>query len=162
LLLGIGRPLVGRLVLLDALEARAREVELPRDPACALCGEHPTIFDVAPVAPDEQPPSNVPNIEARALDAFLAEHLGALVLDVREPHEAALGTLPGALSIPASQLEARLHELDSARTYVVACRLGARSDWAARRLKEAGFERLYHLNDGLLAYEAAGAAIDLF
>ena len=73
---------------------------------------------------------------------------------MREPHERALGSPPRALAIPAGELEARMHELDSARTYVVACRVGTKSDWAARRLWDAGFRRLYHLDGGLLRYAA--------
>jgi len=85
-----------------------------------------------------------------------------VVLDVRDPHERALGPFSGAVEIPAAQLESRLHELDSARTYVVACRVGAKSRWAAERLKDAGFAKLYHLQDGLLAYAAIDAAFDVF
>jgi rhodanese-related sulfurtransferase len=59
-------------------------------------------------------------------------------------------------------LEARMHELDTARTYVVACRIGSKSRWAAERLKEAGFGRVYHLRDGLLALAARDASFDLF
>ncbi len=84
------------------------------------------------------------------------------LLDVREPHERALGEVPGALAIPATALEARMHELDTAKTYVVACRVGAKSRWAAQRLKEAGFGKVYHLRDGLLALAARDDAFDLF
>jgi len=87
---------------------------------------------------------------------------GALLLDVREAHEAVLGRRDGSIDIPATQLEARLHELDSAQTYVVACRLGQVSRWAAQRLHEAGFRRLRHLHGGLLAYGALDAAFDVF
>jgi adenylyltransferase/sulfurtransferase len=97
----------------------------------------------------------LPELEARELDRFLAERADAVVLDVRESHEALLEFLPaGALSvhIPASQLEARMHELDSAKTYVPACRVGSKSMWAALRLRDAGFKSVYHLREGLLAY----------
>jgi sulfur-carrier protein adenylyltransferase/sulfurtransferase len=160
LILGIGTPLVGRLLLIDALDARFREYALVRDPACALCGEAPSIREVGSVPDRVAPPSTVPDLGLDALEEVLDG--GALLLDVREPHERALGEVPGALAIPATELESRLHELDTARTYVVACRVGTKSRWAAERLKEAGFGRVYHLRDGLLALAARDAAFDLF
>ena len=160
LLLGIGTPLVGRLLLVDALDARVREVRIARDPQCPLCGEAPTIHDVGTIPARETPAAGVPELALDELDGLLEG--GAVLLDVREPHEAVLGPVPGALAIPASLLEERLHELDTARTYIVACRVGARSRWAAQRLKEAGFGRLYHLRDGLLPLAARDAAFDLF
>ena len=160
LLLGIGTPLIGRLLLVDALDARMREVRIARDPACPLCGDAPTIREVGTAPVREPVATTVPEMPLDRLDAALAG--GAVLLDVREPHESVLGPVPGALAIPASVLEARMHELDTARTYVVACRVGAKSRWAAERLKEAGFGRLYHLRDGLLSLAARDAAFDLF
>ncbi|MBV9646632.1 MAG: molybdopterin-synthase adenylyltransferase MoeB [Candidatus Eremiobacteraeota bacterium] len=164
LVLGIGSPLVGRLALLDALQARVREFDVLRDSMCALCGDHPAISDVAPEPPrgTVAPRSDVPEIAAAQLDTFLDEHPQARVLDVREPHEAVLGTLPRTLAVPASVFEERLHELDSATPYVVACRVGAKSRWAAQRLWDAGFRRVHHLEGGLLAYAANAAAFDVF
>ncbi len=160
LLLGIGEPLAGRLMLLDALLARVREVRFERDPQCAICAGPGRIVELDPAEYEEpQPTASVPELEAAELDESLRD---AVLLDVREPHEAALGTLPGALSIPASQLEARLHELDSAACYVVACRVGAASLWAVRRLQDAGFTRLRHLRGGLLAYAAQREQFDFF
>ena len=164
LLLKIGRPLVGRVALLDALEARVREFALARDPECPLCGTNPTLRDVAPVAaaPAESLPPGVPELPARDLDLFLENDPRALVLDVREPHEVVLGGAPRSLHLPASQLEARMHELNSATPYVVACRVGVKSTWAARRLWDAGFRRLHHLEGGLLAYAAQAERFDAF
>jgi molybdopterin/thiamine biosynthesis adenylyltransferase/rhodanese-related sulfurtransferase len=160
LLLGIGTPLIGRLLLIDALDARVREIRIARDPSCPLCGATPTIREVGS-QPERAPlPDGIPEL---ALDALAdARDGGTILLDVREPHERALGEVPGALAIPASELEARLHELDTARTYVVACRVGTKSRWAAARLKEAGFGRVYHLGDGLLALAARDASFDAF
>ena len=160
LVLGIGTPLVGRLLLIDALDTRVREVRIVRDRACPLCGDSPSIVDVGSVPERPAPPSTVPDIDLDALDEVLAA--GAVLLDVREPHERALGDVPGAIAVPATALEGRMHELDTARTYVVACRVGTKSRWAAERLKEAGFGRVYHLRDGLLALAARDAAFDLF
>ena len=162
LVLGIGTPLVGRLLLIDALDARMREVRIARDPACALCGDAPSIRALGDVPPPARLPERVPEIEASALASLIERDPGVRVLDVRDLHERALGPFPGAIEIPVSELERRLHELDSARTYVVACRVGAKSRWAAERLKDAGFTKLYHLRDGLLAYAALDASFDLF
>jgi adenylyltransferase/sulfurtransferase len=150
LVLGIGEPLIGRLLLIDALGAQTREIEIDRDPACALCGERATIHD-AVLQPEEAEPVDVEEIAPADLDEALRN---AVLLDVREPHEAILGLVDGALHLPASQLPARLHELDSARRYVVACRVGQKSLWAVRLLRDAGFRRVLHLQGGLLAYAA--------
>jgi adenylyltransferase/sulfurtransferase len=162
LVLGIGRPLVGRLVLLDALDARVREVALAADPHCPLHGERPSIVDVSEALPAPLAPLPVAELRPDELDAFLEAHPQARVLDVREPHEAALGPAPQSDLVPASVLEARLHELDSAREYVVACRVGVKSRWAAARLHDAGFRRLHHLAGGLLAYAVQRDDFDAF
>jgi adenylyltransferase/sulfurtransferase len=160
LVLGIGTPLVGRLLLIDALDGRVRDVRIARDPACPMCGDSPSIVEVGSIPDRAPPPSTVPELDLDAFDEALAA--GAVLLDVRDPHERALGDVPGAIAIPATMLEARMHELDTAKTYVVACRVGTKSRWAAERLKEAGFGRVYHLRDGLLALAARDAAFDLF
>jgi molybdopterin/thiamine biosynthesis adenylyltransferase/rhodanese-related sulfurtransferase len=156
-LLGIGEPLVGRLLLIESLSARTREVRFARDPACAICGNEPAITDAKLVEEEEEHDEN--ELEPRELDDALA---GAILLDVREPHEAVLGIVEGALHIPASELESRMHELDSSRRYVVACRVGAKSLWAIRRLRDAGFTRVRHLRGGLLAYAAMNDGFDFF
>ena len=160
LILAIGTPLVGRLLLIDALDARVREVRIARDPACPLCGDLPSITEVGSVPERAPAPATVPDLGLDALDAVLES--GGVLLDVREPHERALGEVPGAVAIPVTALEARMHELDTAKTYIVACRVGSKSRWAAERLKEAGFGRVYHLRDGLLALAARDATFDLF
>ena len=151
LILGIGEPLIGRLLLVDALGARMREVTIERDAACPLCGDSPAITDVCEHAEEAQA-VDVEEIDAAQLDAALSD---AMLLDVREPHETALGVIAGALHIPATELPGRLHELDSAKRYVVACRVGQKSLWAARLLRDAGFRRIVHLRGGLLSYAAS-------
>jgi molybdopterin/thiamine biosynthesis adenylyltransferase/rhodanese-related sulfurtransferase len=158
--LGVGEPLVGRLLLVDSLQARVRELRFDRDEDCELCGAVPAIGGIAkrgyePVEVE----SGVAEIEADRLDDALRD---ATLLDVREPHEAVLGSIAGALRIPASQLDERMSELDSAVWYVVACRVGVKSLWAVRRLREAGFERLLHLRGGLLAYAARREDFEFF
>jgi adenylyltransferase/sulfurtransferase len=160
LILGIGETLIGRLLLVDALDARMREVRISRDPQCPIDGESRTITTVGTPSRSEPPLRTVPDVDLDGLDAALAA--GATILDVREAHERALGEVPGAIAIPATMLEARMHELDTARAYVIACRVGVKSRWAAQRLKEAGFGKVYHLRDGLLALAARDDAFDLF
>ncbi|HTV74528.1 MAG TPA: molybdopterin-synthase adenylyltransferase MoeB [Candidatus Acidoferrales bacterium] len=153
LLLHIGKPLIGRLLLIDSLDAHVREFAVEPDPDCALCGATPRITEVRELERDEVRLGSITEIEADMLDAFLMSTPHAMVLDVREPHEAVFGTLAGSMHLPASQLQGRLHELDGTRTYVVACRVGQASRWAAQRLHDAGF-KVVHLRDGLLAYAA--------
>jgi molybdopterin/thiamine biosynthesis adenylyltransferase/rhodanese-related sulfurtransferase len=160
MLLRAGAPLIGRLLLIDALFARVREVRFDRDPQCALCGAAALISEVAPARyEDACVVSPVPEIDAGELEGALQD---AYLLDVREPHEIVLGTIDGAITIPASELEARMHELDSARRYIVACRVGAKSLWAAQRLRDAGFTRLVHLRGGLLSYAARNERFEFF
>jgi adenylyltransferase/sulfurtransferase len=160
LLLGAGDPLVGRLLLVDSLSARVREVRFERDKSCAACGERPTIVSTdAQTYEEVSQPTCVPEIDVEQLDEALHN---AVLLDVREPHEAVLGSIDGALRVPASELEARMSELDSSASYVVACRVGAKSLWAMQRLRDAGFTRLVHLRGGLLAYAARHAEFDFF
>jgi sulfur-carrier protein adenylyltransferase/sulfurtransferase len=159
-LLRVGDVLAGRLMLIDALSARTREVRFDRDPDCALCGNESTIREVALQTYDEPAVDvAVPEVEAGQLESALHH---AKLLDVREPHEAVLGSVDGAVRIPASELESRMHELDTATRYVVACRVGAKSLWAVRRLREAGFTRLAHLRGGLLAYAASHEEFEFF
>lgn len=159
-ILDAGETLRGRLMLIDALYARVREVRFERDPSCATCGDSATIHEVVAQAYAEAPlEAPVAEVDAAALDEVLR---GARLLDVREPHEAVLGSIDGAIRMPASELEARMHELDSATSYVIACRVGAKSLWAARRLRDAGFHRIIHLRGGLLAYAANHADFEFF
>jgi rhodanese-related sulfurtransferase len=158
-ILGIGEPLAGRLLLVEALSGSTREVYFKRDPACAVCGDVPSISDVQQTAPEEPESIGVPEIDPDALEQAMSS---ATLLDVREPHEVVLGIVAGSVHVPASQLEARMHELDSARTYIVACRLGQQSRWAVRRLRDAGFRRLLHLRGGLLGYAVYDASLAIF
>lgn len=157
IVLGIGDVLSARLLLVDSLAAQTRRVAFDRDPNCALCGTGATIIDAREA--EEPETGDAGEVDAVELDDALAN---AILLDVREPHEAVLGEIDGALRLPASQLEARLHELDSARRYVVACRVGAKSRWAVERLRDAGFTRVRHLRGGLLAYAATRSDFDFF
>ncbi|MDQ2865459.1 MAG: molybdopterin-synthase adenylyltransferase MoeB [Candidatus Eremiobacteraeota bacterium] len=149
IILRIGQVLRGRLLVVDSLGAQTRSIAFERDPDCELCGRHPSITTAQ--THEETEANDVDDIDPAELDAVLPH---AMLLDVREPHESVLGAIDGAIEIPASQLDDRLHELDSAQPYVVACRLGVKSRVAVERLRDAGFTRVRHLRGGLLAYAA--------
>ncbi|HEV3152998.1 MAG TPA: molybdopterin-synthase adenylyltransferase MoeB [Candidatus Baltobacteraceae bacterium] len=159
IILGIGEPLVGRLMLIDALGSQVREFAIERDAQCALCGNSPSITAVREEDEDSAAPPDAQEVQPAELDEALN---GAVLLDVRERHEAVLGVLENAIHIPASELQARLHELDSAKSYVVACRVGSKSRWAIQLLRDAGFTRVTHLNGGLLGYAALDPGFAFF
>jgi adenylyltransferase/sulfurtransferase len=152
LVLGKGDPLVGRLVLFDALGFVLREIAVHKDPNCPVCGENPTITaprdEVEACEPAELPPTiAVEDLQARrrAGETFV-------LLDVREPHEHAIAIIPGATPFPLSELPSRLHELDPTRPYVLSCHHDGRSRHAAALMRRAGFMRLTVLVGGIDAW----------
>ncbi len=155
LLLGIGEPLVGRLLVYDALALEFREFRIPRDPACAVCGDAPTITE--PIDYEtfcrgrSEAVQSVPEIDARALAARLASAEPPLLVDVREPWEAETASIPGARLIPLGELPDRLGELDGfrERPIVVHCRTGGRSRRACELLLAKGFGRVENLAGGI-------------
>jgi len=154
LLLGIGEPLINRLLLLDALEMRFREVRFGKDPACPICGTSPTIktlIDYEAFCGVAAPAVSraVREINAKELAQSL-NHV--LLIDVREPFEAAIARIPGARLIPLGELRDRMGEIDRGADVVVHCKSGKRSAQAARWLEEAGFERVRNLQGGILAW----------
>ncbi|MBW3535643.1 MAG: molybdopterin-synthase adenylyltransferase MoeB [Gemmatimonadetes bacterium] len=160
-ILGVGEPLVGRLVIFDALDMTWREVRVARNPECPVCAENPTqtgLIDYeifCGVAP-EQDGDAVGLVGARELASRLASDDPPLVLDVREPWEWAVGSLEGqgALHVPLAELETRLGEVPRDRDVVVVCRAGGRSARAALTLREAGLARVANLRGGLVAWAA--------
>jgi adenylyltransferase/sulfurtransferase len=158
LILGIGEPLVGRLLLVDALGMKFRELRLRKDPRCVLCSEHATqrglvdyeAFCGLPQAhAEEQRERGVPTIDVEALRDRLAAGDELVVLDVREPHEVEIAALPGTLRIPLGQLPENLHRLDSADEIVVHCKVGGRSAKAVELLQSAGFRKVWNLAGGI-------------
>jgi adenylyltransferase/sulfurtransferase len=157
MMLEIGEPLIGRLLLIEALGSRTREIAFEPDVHCAVCGPKPSIM--RPRLFEQEERRDTDEVEAHDLDEALEN---AVLLDVREPHEVIVNSVEGAVHIPVSELEARLHELDLYRTYIVACRVGMKSLWAAQRLREAGFTRVRHLHGGLLGYAAFNSDFSFF
>jgi molybdopterin/thiamine biosynthesis adenylyltransferase/rhodanese-related sulfurtransferase/molybdopterin converting factor small subunit len=161
LILGTGQPLVGRLLLYDALQMRFRELRLRRDPECPICGDHPTItalidYDqfcgVVPAAHAAQAGSGVPEITAEALKAKMDRGEDFDLLDVREPNEFQICRIQGSTLIPLGELSRRTAELDPGRDLVVHCKMGARSAKAVSLLQERGFTRVHNLKGGILAW----------
>jgi adenylyltransferase/sulfurtransferase len=156
LIIGRGDTLSGRLLLFDAFRARFREIEIPKDPACPMCGAHRTITDLPDYdafcgAPGSSHPAETPEISALALKDALDAREDLLLLDVREPHEYAICNLDGIL-IPLAQLPGRVAELDPARDIVVYCHSGSRSAAAVDFLRRLGFPRVRNLRGGILAW----------
>jgi len=157
LILGIGDPLVGRLVHFDALSFRFREIKLRRDPGCAACGESPTLRsleDLEFACESEAPPSapSEGEIDVHTLKARLDQGSPFLLIDVREPHEAAIASLPGARLIPLGSLPEQLETLEREEEIVIHCKSGGRSARALALLHEAGFSKAVHVQGGIDAW----------
>jgi len=158
LILKSGDPLVGRLLLVDALGMKFRELKLRKTPDCPACGKNPTVTElidynefcgirggegeVAPTSGD---------IQVEELKRRLDEGDDIFVLDVREPHEYQICNLNGYL-IPLGDLPKRVSELDSSKEIVAHCRSGVRSAKAVDFLKQAGFKKVHNLAGGILAW----------
>jgi sulfur-carrier protein adenylyltransferase/sulfurtransferase len=160
LLLGIGEPLIGRLLLFDALSLRFRELTLRKDPDCVISGTHPTqhgLIDYPAfcgIGPEEQAAtqSKVPEIAPEALAARLKTDDPPLLIDVRNPSEWEIVHLPGATLIPLPELPQRVTELARAREVVLYCHLGGRSAQGAQLLLELGFTHVSSLTGGIEAW----------
>ena len=159
LILGTGEPLVGRLLLFDALAMRFRELKLKRNPDCPMCGDHRTITklidyeEFCGIQGEEAPAmtDGIPEITATELKARQDRGDKLFILDVREPHEYQICNLNGKL-IPLGELPRRVNELDSSVEMVVHCRSGKRSADAIHFLQTAGFKKLLNLKGGVLAW----------
>ena len=159
LILGTGEPLVGRLLLFDALAMRFRELKLRKNPECPMCGENRTITklidyeEFCGIRGEEALPmtDGIAEITPRELKARQDRGDDLFILDVREPHEYQICNLNGKL-IPLGELTRRVNELDSSREMVVHCRSGKRSADAIHFLQNAGFKKLWNLKGGVLAW----------
>jgi sulfur-carrier protein adenylyltransferase/sulfurtransferase len=158
LILGQGESLAGRLLLVEALGMKFRELKLRKDPDCPVCGKNPTITQLIDyeefcgIRGQEAPAGNdVPAISVEDLKKKLDAKADVFILDVREPHEYQICNLKGYL-IPVGDLPKRVHELDSSREIVAHCRSGVRSAKAVTFLRRAGFGKVYNLTGGILAW----------
>src|SRR5690242_3825111 len=159
LILGIGEPLVGRLLLYDALGMRFRELKLRKNPECPVCGDHPTItklidyqeFCGIPQQPQE-PVAVEGEIDVTEVKAKIDRHEPFVLIDVREPHEWQIGHIPYAKLIPLGELPKRVNELNTADEIVAHCKSGVRSAKAVDFLKQAGFKKVRNMKGGILAW----------
>lgn len=144
LLLDIGRPLVGRLMLYDALEQSWRTLKVKKDPHCPACGKNPTIKapldDEAFCGLKEKPSAMIPEITVEELKIKIERKDDFLLLDVREPHENEIARIPGSTLIPLGDLPRRCGELDKSKTLVVHCKSGGRSARAVQFLRDQGYD----------------------
>ena len=160
LITGQGEPLIGRLLLFNALKMQFRSVAIKRDPDCPVCGDHPTIKELIDYeqfcgltrGEEGQGETTSYDIEPEEAKALLARDKNAVLLDVREPHEYDIVRIEGAKLIPLGELHLRVNELDTANTIVVHCHHGPRSQQAVKVLERFGFKKLKHLHGGIDAW----------
>ena len=160
LALGKGSPLVGRLLIFNALEMEFREVKLRRDPKCPLCGDNPTIRELIDYnqfcgIPDqpEEPEENPDEVDVQEMKRALDNpDLGIAIVDVREPDEYEIAKVEGTTLVPLSQIEQRFTELDPNQTIYLHCKAGVRSLKALGFLREQGFKYLKSVKGGITAW----------
>lgn len=157
LILGLGDPLVGRLLHIDALKMKFREFKLQRDPQCPVCGESPTItkpidYDafcsIAAVSDRER----IRAISVHELKRKLGQAEPLTILDVREPFEHDIARIEGSRLIPLAQLGSRLDELERDKEIIALCKSGVRSAQAVQLLQSAGFAHSFNLEGGIDAW----------
>ena len=158
LILGTGEPLIGRLLLVDALAMRFRELKLRKNPDCPACGTHPTVTELIDYnqfcgirGEEAAAPNTMKDMTVEELKQRLDKGDDLFVLDVREPHEYQICNLGGHL-IPLNDLPKRVSELDSSRQIVVHCKMGGRSAKAVDFLRQSGFSRVHNLAGGITAW----------
>ena len=158
LILGIGEPLVGRLLLYDALGMRFRELKLRKNPECPVCGEHRTItrlidyqqFCGIPQTRETKVTEN--EIDVAEVKAKLDRGDHFVLIDVREPHEYRICNIPAARLIPLGDFPKHVHEFDPNADIVIHCRSGVRSAKACGILRQAGFQHVRNMKGGILAW----------
>jgi sulfur-carrier protein adenylyltransferase/sulfurtransferase len=163
LILRSGRPLIGRLLLYDALDMSFREMKVRKNPRCPICGPNATIRELidyqefcglhaATEKPATGPGGKLDEISPLELKGLLERGPAPRILDVRNPEEIAICRIEGSTVIPLPELADRLSELDQSASYVVHCKSGVRSAKAIGVLQAAGFSRLKNLSGGILAW----------
>jgi molybdopterin/thiamine biosynthesis adenylyltransferase/rhodanese-related sulfurtransferase len=158
LILDIGDPLIGRLLLIDALGMSFRQLKLRKNPDCPVCGKNPTITELIDyeqfcgIRGEEAPVEIVGGeMQVEELKRRLDAGDDIYVLDVREPHEYQIANIGGHL-IPLGDLPNRVNELDTSREIVAHCKMGGRSAKAVTFLRQAGFKKVHNLAGGITAW----------
>jgi len=161
LILGKGEPLIGRLLLVDSLAMRFRELKLRKNPECPVCGVHPTVTKlidyeqfcgIVPETKQEHPVKNgIPQISVQELKQRRDAGEDVFVLDVREPFEYQIAQIGGTL-IPQNDVPNRLAEIPRDREVIVQCKSGGRSQRIAEFLAQQGYPNVKNLAGGILAW----------
>jgi sulfur-carrier protein adenylyltransferase/sulfurtransferase len=161
LILGIGEPLIGRLLLVDALKMRFRELKLRKNPECPVCGTHPTVthlidyqqFCGLESESDVQRAvkNGIPQLSVKELKRRMDAGESLFILDVREPFEYRIANIGGKL-IPQNEVPERIGEIDRNQEIIVQCKSGGRSQRIAEFLKQSGFPNVANLAGGILAW----------
>src|SRR6266568_9534076 len=152
LIVGIGEPLIGRLLHFDALKIKFRELNLRRDPECPVCGENPTIFspiDYEQFCAARRDEEAIPTMSAQELKRKMDAREPFELIDVRETFEYEIARIDGAKLIPLGEIAERADELPRDRPIVVHCHSGRRSAEAVRLLQQRGFGNIYNLEGGI-------------
>ena len=160
LILGEGQPLIGRLLMFNALKMSFREFKVRKDPSCPICGEHPTITQLIDYdefcgigrGEEGEALTTGEEITAREVKAKQDRSDKFTLVDVREPYEYAIAKIPGAKLVPLGTVKDRLHEFDSSDEIVLHCKSGKRSAEALQILKRAGFKKVKNLTGGINAW----------
>ena len=156
LILGAGDSLIGRLILLDTLKFKFRELKLSKDPECPICGEHPTVKELidyeAFCGIGTEPVYDGPEITATELAKEMQQKADLLLVDVREPLERDICHIEGSILVPLGALPARLDEIDGHGETVTYCHGGVRSMQALEILRAAGFANVRSLRGGIDAW----------
>jgi adenylyltransferase/sulfurtransferase len=161
LIMGIGEPLIGRLLLFSALSMSWRELRLRKDPDCPICGKFPTIHTLVDYEefcgirpPSEAPEEDLSDLEMTVSDlkALYDRGLRPVVVDVREPYEFEIAQIPHTTLIPMNEVASRLDEIPQDEVVVLSCRSGRRSMDVLRYLQTQGYTKLKNLKGGVLAW----------
>ena len=159
LITGVGEPIVGRLVIYDALELSFKDIRVRKDPECAVCGKHPTVTELIDyedfcgvVSQEAEQAARGATLTPAELKALLDSGRPLTLVDVREPVEWQINRLPGAELIPLGTLPEHLAELPQTEPIVLYCKSGQRSAEALWLLRQSGFSTARHLGGGITAY----------
>ncbi|MFB6890609.1 adenylyltransferase/sulfurtransferase MoeZ [Kitasatospora sp. NPDC056327] len=161
LLAGVGDPLVGRLMIYDALEMNYRQVKVRKDPDCALCGENPTVTELidyeafcGAVSEEAQAAAAGSTVTSKQLKQWQDDQEDIFLIDVREPGEYEIVSIPGAVLIPKNEflMGNALEQLPQDKKIVLHCKSGVRSAEVLAVVKSAGFANAVHLGGGVLGW----------
>jgi adenylyltransferase/sulfurtransferase len=161
LILGVGKPLIGRLLLVDALKMRFRELRLRKNPECPVCGTHPTVTQLIDYqqfcgleSASDVPKAvknGIPQLSVKDLKRRMDAGENLYILEVREPFEYQIANIGGKL-IPQNEVPQRIGEIDRSQEIIVHCKAGGRSQRIAEFLKQSGYPNVTNLAGGILAW----------